>query len=139
MARWTDRVHPSRVAHERASGRPSTREHPAEFSVESQQDLCTRFGAQYGDAQLYQDPAVLAIGCRLERAYRAEGALSMRAPEDVVGIQSVRAGDTHQWLRRALDGLPSPTTRSSHASQRLPQPPGRPCGAVSRGPEGFVQ
>ena len=30
---------------------------------------------------------MLAMGYRLERPYRAEGALSMRAPEDVAGIR----------------------------------------------------
>ena len=33
---------------------------------------------------------MLAMGCRLERAYRAEGALSMRAPEDIVDLRVSR-------------------------------------------------
>ena len=79
-----------------------------------------------------------AVRCRLERPCRAEGALSMRAPEDVVGNKAVLNPDTDQWLRRALDGAVSPITRSLHASQPSPQHPGRPCGAVSRGPAGFI-
>ena len=53
--------------------------------------------------------------------------------------QAVQDPDTDQWLRRALDGPGSPIARSSHASQPLPQHPGRPCGAVSRVLAGFVQ
>ena len=39
--------------------------------------------------------------------------------------QAVLDPDTDQWLCRALDGLRSPITRSSHASQRTPPAPGR--------------
>ncbi len=62
----------------------------------------------------------------------------MRAPEDVVGRQGVRAGETHQGLRRALDGPGSPIARSLHASQPSPQHPGRPCGAVGGVLAGFM-
>ena len=79
------------------------------------------------------------VGCRLERLYRAEGALSMRAPEDVVGFEDVQDSDTARWLRRALDGPGSPIGGSSHASQPLPQHPGRPCGAVGGVLAGIMQ
>ena len=66
---------------------------------------------------------MLAVGCRLERPCRAEGALSMRAPEDVGRNQSFRAGETFTMARGALDGAGSLITRSSHATQPSPQHP----------------
>ncbi len=59
-------------------------------------------------------------------AYRAEGALSMRAPEDVVGNEAVLNPDSGQWLRRTLDGAGAPIAESLGASQRTPQYPGTP-------------
>ena len=53
------------------------------------EDFCARTSVECGDAhtitsQLY---GVVCAVCRLERSFRVEGALSMRAPEDVVGIR----------------------------------------------------
>ncbi len=76
VVRWTAVLHPSREAHTRASPCPSTREGPAEPWVAAQKDLCSRFGAKWPDAQIYQEPAVLAMGCHLKRPCRAAGALS---------------------------------------------------------------
>ena len=66
---------------------------------------------------------MLAMGCHLKRPCRAEGALSMRAPEDVGRNQSFRAGETFTVARGALNGPGSPIVRSSHASQPSPQHP----------------
>ena len=85
--RYTDCVHSLRNADTRAPTCPCTREGPAEPWVAAQKELCTKSNARCGDAHTITSQPCWRCVVRLERSFRAEGALSMRAPEDIVGIR----------------------------------------------------
>ena len=123
-ARWTDRVHPSRVAHERASDRPSTREHPAEFSVESQQDLCTRSGDRWSDAQLLSPTSCAGVGVPPGASLSRRRRTFDESPGGRSWDQAVRAGDRFTMARGALDGAVSLIARRLRARYRLSLHPG---------------